>query len=55
MELLDGTGAVLDAPDWPVLTAQPQLPPARIWGTTSIAEWSRSRPIQEPRSRRGQR
>ena len=38
MELLDGAGAVLDAPDWPILTAQPQLPPARIWGTASIAE-----------------
>lgn len=30
MQLLDGNGAVLDDPEWPILSAQPQLLPAYI-------------------------
>ncbi|GAB2547862.1 glucose-1-phosphate adenylyltransferase family protein [Brachybacterium huguangmaarense] len=30
MDLLAGRGVTLDDPDWPILTAQPQLMPARI-------------------------
>jgi len=30
MQLLDDSGAVLDDPDWPILSAQPQLLPSRV-------------------------
>ena len=36
MQLLDGNGASLDDPGWPVLSAQPQLLPARISGSADI-------------------
>ena len=36
LQLLDGTGATLDDPTWPIFSAQPQLPPARIEGTASV-------------------
>lgn len=36
MELLDGTGATLDDPAWPIWTAQPQLLPARLEPTASV-------------------
>ncbi|WP_372697476.1 glucose-1-phosphate adenylyltransferase family protein [Arthrobacter sp. JSM 101049] len=38
LQLLDGTGAELDDPDRPILTAQPQLLPARIHSSARIAE-----------------
>lgn len=38
MDLLDGTGATLDDPDWPILSAQPQLPPARIVAGADVAD-----------------
>lgn len=38
LQLLDGDGAVLDDPDWPILSAQPQLLPARISASASIAD-----------------
>ena len=36
MQLLDGDGAELDRPDWPILSAQPQLLPARVAGSADI-------------------
>ncbi|MFI7483284.1 glucose-1-phosphate adenylyltransferase family protein [Kocuria sp. M1R5S2] len=36
LQLLDGDGAVLDDPDWPILTAQPQLVPARIAASAEV-------------------
>jgi glucose-1-phosphate adenylyltransferase len=36
MQLLDGDGAELDDPDWPILSAQPQLVPARVAGSADI-------------------
>jgi glucose-1-phosphate adenylyltransferase len=36
LQLLDGNGAVLDNPDWPILSAQPQLLPARIAASADI-------------------
>ncbi|MCU0300615.1 MAG: sugar phosphate nucleotidyltransferase [Candidatus Nanopelagicales bacterium] len=36
MELLDGTGARMDDPGWPILTAQPQLLPARIEAAADV-------------------
>jgi glucose-1-phosphate adenylyltransferase len=38
MELLDGDGPVMDDPAWPILTAQPQLLPARIDATAEVAD-----------------
>ncbi|MBK8447311.1 MAG: NTP transferase domain-containing protein [Micropruina sp.] len=37
MQLLEGAGAVLDDPRWPILSAQPQLLPARIFAGADIA------------------
>ncbi len=37
MELLDGSGATLDDPAWPIWTAQPQLLPARLEATASVS------------------
>ena len=36
MEILDGNGAILDDPAWPIWTAQPQLVPARIEPEASV-------------------
>ncbi|MBM6620665.1 NTP transferase domain-containing protein [Micrococcaceae bacterium RIT802] len=38
LQLLDGNGAELDNPDWPILTAQPQLVPARIHATAQVED-----------------
>ncbi len=38
MQLLDGDGAVLDDPQWPIYTAQPQLLPARIEDGAEVAD-----------------
>lgn len=38
LQLLDGNGAELDNPDWPILTAQPQLLPARIHATAQVED-----------------
>ncbi|GAA1360140.1 glucose-1-phosphate adenylyltransferase family protein [Arthrobacter rhombi] len=38
LQLLDGNGADLDKPDWPILTAKPQLLPARIHATAQVAD-----------------
>lgn len=38
MELLDGTGVELDDPDWPILTAPPQLVPARVADGAVVAD-----------------
>lgn len=36
LQILDGDGATLDDPDWPIYSAQRQLMPARIEGTARI-------------------
>mgnify|MGYP003345055225 CR=1 FL=1 len=36
--LIDGDGAVLDDPDWPILSAQPQLLPARVHASARVAD-----------------
>lgn len=36
LQLLDGHGASLDDPDWPIYSAQPQLVPARVAGSAEI-------------------
>lgn len=36
LQLLDGEGATLDDPDWPIYSAQPQLMPARVEGSARI-------------------
>lgn len=38
LQLLDGDGATLDDPSWPIWSAQPQLPPARVRGGASITD-----------------
>lgn len=38
LQLLDGDGAELDDPDWPILSAQPQLVPARISATAQVQD-----------------
>ncbi|WP_417234236.1 glucose-1-phosphate adenylyltransferase family protein [Arthrobacter sp.] len=38
LQLLDGNGAELDQPGWPILTAQPQLLPARIHTTARVSD-----------------
>lgn len=38
MHLLDGVGAVLDDPRWPILSAQPQLLPARVYESASVVD-----------------
>ncbi|NHU85427.1 NTP transferase domain-containing protein [Kocuria sp. JC486] len=38
MQLLDGEGATLDDPDWPILSAQPQRVPARVGSTASVSD-----------------
>lgn len=37
LQLLDGEGVTLDDPEWPIFTAQPQLLPALIEPTSSVA------------------
>ena len=36
LQVLDGEGVTLDDPDWPILSAQPQLVPARIEGGADV-------------------
>ena len=36
LQLLDGEGVALDDPDWPILTAQPQLVPARVAASAEV-------------------
>ncbi|KLU09020.1 glucose-1-phosphate adenylyltransferase family protein [Kocuria sp. SM24M-10] len=36
LQVLDGEGVTLDDPDWPILSAQPQLVPARIEGSADV-------------------
>lgn len=36
LHLLDGDGARLDDPEWPIVSGQPQLIPARVAGSASI-------------------
>lgn len=38
MQLLDGEGATLDDPDWPILSAQPQRVPAHLGSTASVSD-----------------
>ncbi len=38
LQLVDGNGAVLDDPRWPIYSAQPQLLPARIERSASVAD-----------------
>lgn len=38
MQLIDGDGAVLDDPDWPILSAQPQLLPARVYASARVVD-----------------
>lgn len=38
LQILDGEGAVLDDPQWPIVSGQPQLVPARIAASASVAE-----------------
>lgn len=38
LQLLDGNGATLDDPDWPILSAQPQLLPARIATSAKVGD-----------------
>ncbi|KLU10636.1 glucose-1-phosphate adenylyltransferase family protein [Kocuria sp. SM24M-10] len=36
LQVLDGEGVTLDDPDWPILSAQPQLVPARIEASADV-------------------
>lgn len=38
LQLLDGDGATLDDPDWPIYSAMPQLSPARIVKGSKVAD-----------------
>lgn len=38
LQLLDGDGAILDDPDWPIYSAMPQLSPARILRGAKVAD-----------------
>ncbi|MCW3159069.1 glucose-1-phosphate adenylyltransferase family protein [Micropruina sonneratiae] len=38
MQLIDGEGAVLDDPAWPILSAQPQLLPARVHRSARVID-----------------
>lgn len=38
MQILDGDGATLDDPGWPILSAQPQLLPARVASTARLRD-----------------
>ena len=38
MHLVDGEGVTLDDPEWPIHSAQPQLPPARVVAGASVTD-----------------
>lgn len=38
LQILDGDGAVLDDPQWPIVSGQPQLLPARIAASAEVSE-----------------
>lgn len=38
LQILDGDGAVLDDPDWPIVSGQPQLVPARMAASADVSD-----------------